>query len=318
MYQPKANQPVFLYPGQGEIQVGFGQDIYENSQAAKDIFDLDTELRDLCFQGPQETLNDPYYNQAAIFLAWIAISAALTEANILPQALAGQSLGEYAALSYAGAFSAADAIPMLKQRAKIMTERIPTNSGMCAVLGLDTDTVEQNCAYASKTQEACTIGIYSTPDRNVITGSDLAVERCAELCRNSGARTMPVKVPRAFHSPLAQQAKEEFAKELQDFTINQPTLPIYYNRDGSTENNRIDEMLADQLVRPVQLVKMINRMLEDGYRQFIKIGSGGFFGEAVRAIARDQDLKVQLYQIESFDNIKELSSQLRAVDDSRV
>lgn len=318
MYQQKANQPVFLYPGQGEIQVGFGQDIYEHSQAAKDIFHLDTELRDLCFQGPQETLNDPYYNQAANFLAWIAISAALKEANILPQALAGQSLGEYAALSYAGAFTAADAIPMLKQRAKIMTERIPTNSGMCAVLGLGTDTVEQYCADASKPQEPCTIGVYSTSDRNVITGLDLAVERCAELCRSSGARTVPVKVPRAFHSPLAQQAQEEFAKELQDFTINQPSLPIYYNCDGSTKSNRIDEMLAKQLVRPVQLVKMINHMLEDGYRQFIKIGSGGFFGDVVRAIARDQDLKMQLYQIESFDNIQELSSQLRVVDNSRV
>lgn len=292
------------------MQVGFGQDIYEHSQTAREIFDLDTKLRDLCFQGPQETLNDSYYNQAANFLAWIAISAALKEANILPQALAGQSLGEYAALSYAGAFTAANAIPMLKQRAKIMTDLIPANSGMCAVLGLDTDTVERNCAEASEPQEPCTIGTYSTPDRNVITGSDLAVERCAELCRSSGGRTMPVKVPRAFHSPLAQQAKEEFAKELKDFPINQPSLPIYYNRDGSTECDSIDEMLAEQLVRPVQLVKVINHMLEDGLNHFVKIGSGGFFGDAVRAIARDQGLDVKLYQIESFDDIQKLSAQL--------
>lgn len=318
MSQQKANQPVFLYPGQGELQVGFGQDIYEHSQAAKDIFDLDIELRDLCFQGPQETLNDPYYNQAANFLAWIAISAALKEANILPQALAGQSLGEYAALSYAGAFTAADAIPMLKQRAKIMTERIPANSGMCAVLGLDTDSVEQHCVDASRPQEPCTIGTYSTPDRNVITGSDLAVERCAELCRSSGARTMPVKVPRAFHSPLAQQAKEEFAKELQDFTINQPSLPIYYNRDGTTKCDRIDEMLAGQLVRPVQLVKMIEHMLKDGLNHFVKIGPGGFFGDAVRTIARNYDQSIKLYQIESFDDIQKLSAQLVTTEVSRV
>lgn len=318
MYQQKANQPVFLYPGQGELQVGFGQDIYEHSQAAREIYDLDTELRDLCFHGPKETLNSSYYNQAVNFLAWIAISVALKEVNILPQALAGQSLGEYAALSYAGAFTTADAIPMLKQRAKIMTEQIPANSGMCAVLGLDTETVEQHCADASGPQEPCTIGTYSTPDRNVITGSDLAIERCAELCRSSGARTMSVKVPRAFHSPLAQQAEEEFAEVLQGFTINEPSLPIYYNRDGSTECDRIDEMLAEQLVRPVQLVKMIDHMLQDGLTQFVKIGSGGFFGDAVRAIARDQGLNVKLYQIETFEDIQKLITQLDTIKDSHV
>ncbi len=318
MYQQKANQPVFLYPGQGELQVGFGQDIYEQSQAAKDVFDLDTELRDLCFHGPQERLNNPYYNQAANFLAWIAISAALKEANILPQALAGQSLGEYAALSYAGAFEATDAIPMLKQRARIMTELIPSNSGMSAVLGLDTKTLEQHCVDASKPQEPCTVGTYSTPDRNVITGSDLAVERCAELCRSSGARTMPVKVSRAFHSPLAQQAEEEFAKVLEGFTINKPSLPIYYNRDGSTDCDDIGVMLAEQLVRPVQLVKIINHMLGDGLNHFVKIGPGGFFGDAVRTIARDQGLNVDLYQIESFDDIQKLSAKLKETEDSHV
>jgi len=318
MYQQKASQPVFLYPGQGELQVGFGEDIYEHSQAAREIFDLDTELRDLCFHGPKETLNSSYYNQAVNFLAWIAISAALKEADILPKALAGQSLGEYAALSYAGAFTAADAIPMLKQRAKIMTDRIPANSGMCAILGLDTDTVEQHCADASKPQEPCTVGTYSTLDRNVITGLDSAVDRCAELCRNSGARTMTVKVPRAFHSPLAQQAKVEFTKVLQDFTFDQPSLPIYYNRDGSTECDHIDEMLAEQLVRPVKLVKMIDHMLKDNHTQFVKIGPGGFFGDAVRTIARQQGLNVRLYQIETFDDIQKLSAQLNAPEESHV
>jgi [acyl-carrier-protein] S-malonyltransferase len=318
MYLQKANQPVFLYPGQGELHVGFGQDIYNHSQAARDIFDINTGLRDLCFQGPPEKLNDPYCNQAANFMAWIAISAALKEANVVPCALAGQSLGEYAALSFAGAFSAADAIPMLKKRAKIMAECIPANSGMCAVIGLETNTVEQYCADASEQQEPCTIATYSTTDRNVITGSNLAVERCAELCRGSGARTMPVKVPRAFHSPLAHLAKEKFAKELQDFPIHQPSLPIYYNRDGSTECDSIDEMLAEQLVRPVQLTKMINHMLKDGFRQFVKIGSSGFFGNAVRTIARDQGLNVTLTQIESFGDIQEFSSQLRTAEDSHV
>lgn len=310
MSSPEVNT-VFLFPSQGELQVGVGQDIYENSQAARDVFDLDSDLRDLCFNGPHEKLNNPYHNQAANFLAWMAISAALREANIRPTALAGQSLGEYAALSYADAFSVQEAIPMLRHRARIMTDFIPANSGMYAILGLETATVERHCEDISSDQEPCQIAIYSTPDRNVITGSIRAIERCAKLCSDSGARTVPVKVARAFHSSLGQIAKEEFERALQKFAINKPKLNVYYNYNGSYECEDIGKMLAEQLVNPVQLVKIIDDLLEDGYRQFVKIGPGGFFGDAVRSIARNKDVDVRVFSIESFKDISRLASQMK-------
>lgn len=302
---------VFLYPGQGELQVGFGEDIYERSQAARDIFDLDVELRDLCFHGPKEILNSPYYNQAINFLAWIAVGAALKEADILPQALAGQSLGEYAALSYAGAFSTTDAIPMLKQRARIMTEFIPADSGMYVILGLETATVERNCANISTEEEPCQIAIYSTPDRNVITGSRIAVDRCATLCSESGAKSMAVRVARAFHSSLGRVAQEEFSQIMEKFPIKEPSLPVYYNYDGSHECNNLRRMLADQLVKPVQLVTLIDNLLKDGYRQFIKIGPGSFFGDTVRIIARNKGLNVDIFSAESSEDINKLASYMR-------
>lgn len=311
MYQGKTNQPVFLYPGQGELQVGIGQDIYEHSQAAREVFDLNPELKELCFNGPFETLNDPYNNQAANFLAWMAISAALGEMNIQPGALAGQSLGEYGALCHAGSFSIRDALPMLKERAKLMTELIPADSGMHAILGLGATTVESLCQKVSTPEAPCQVAIYSTADRNVITGNKTAVTTCAELCAEAGGKTMPVRVARAFHSSLGQPAKEAFAEVLKDFPIAQPNRPVYYNRDGSNECKDIASMLADQLVNPVYLVEVIQNLLDDGYRQFIKIGPGGFFGDAVRTIAHNQNIDIQIYSVESFEDINQLVLRLK-------
>jgi [acyl-carrier-protein] S-malonyltransferase len=311
MYQEKTNQPVFLYSGQGELQVGIGQDIYDHSQAAREVFDVNPELRELCFNGPFETLNDPYNNQAANFMAWMAISAAMGEINIQPGALAGQSLGEYGALCHAGSFSVRDALPMLKKRAKLMTDLIPADSGMHAILGLGAGTVESICQEVSTSEAPCQVAIYSTADRNVITGSKTAVKKCAELCDEAGGKTMPVRVARAFHSSLGQPAKEAFADVLKDFTITQPDQPVYYNRDGSNECKDISGMLADQLVNPVYLVKVIQNLLDDGYRQFIKIGPGGFFGDAVRSIARDQNIDVKIYSVESFEDINQLALALK-------
>lgn len=301
----------FLFPGQGELQVGVGKDIYDSSPAAREIFDLDSDLRDLCFNGPHEKLNDPHYNQAANFLAWMAICAALREADIRPSALAGQSLGEYAALSYAGSFTVGDAIPMLKQRARIMTDCIPANSGMYAILGLETTAVERHCANISTDEEPCQVAIYSTRDRNVITGSKTAIEQCAKLCSESGAKTMPVRVARAFHSSLGRVAQEKFAQELEEFEVKKPDLAVYYNYDGSPDCNDIRKMLSDQIVNPVQLVKLIDNLLEDGYRQFIKIGPGGFFGDAVRIIARDKGIDVDVFSAESFEDITQLASRMK-------
>jgi [acyl-carrier-protein] S-malonyltransferase len=303
---------VFLYPGQGELQVGYAQDVYEKSKSAREVFDLDPNLRDLCFRGPKEELNNPYNNQAVNFLALMALSAALAEADIKPQALAGQSLGEYAALSFAGSFSIADAIPMLRQRAQIMTDQIPAHSEMCVILGVDTKIVEKHCVNASSSNEICSIGTYATRSTHVITGSTQAVERCAKLCRDSGAKVIPVKVARAYHSPLARQARDDFRKVLQHFPITQPLLPVYYNHDGITECNDIRKMLVEQFVLPVQLVKMINTMLNDGLKNFVRIGPGGFFGDSVRNIAHERGINVKLYAIENYSDIQKLGEQLKS------
>lgn len=314
IYHSTNNSLAFLYPGQGELQVGYARDIYEQSKSAREVFDQNSKLRDLCFYGPKEELNNPYYNQAVNFLALMALSAAIAEADIMPQALAGQSLGEYAALSFAQSFSIADAIPMLQRRAQIMTDRIPARSAMCVILGVDTDTVEKCCKNASNTNDICSIGTYATYTTHVITGSTEAVERCAEFCRNAGAKAISVKVARAFHSPLAQQARDDFRKVLEHFPLNKPLLPIYYNYDGATKCDNIPKMLVEQLVLPVQLVKMINTMLNDGLRNFVKIGPGGFFGDSVRSIARERGINVTLYSVEQYADIQKLKEQLTSTE----
>lgn len=303
----------FLFPGQGAQYIGMSRSFYENYQPARDQFDnavCDFDIKDLCFDGPEETLRETRYSQACIFLASIVIAQMLFDNGIRPDAAAGISLGEYTALCFADSFSVQEGVELLTERGRVMADFIPKDSGMAVVLALDSQQVADACEEVGQLG-ACEIASYITSERTVITGNLDAVQHAGELCRERGAKmVIPVNASGAFHSVLAERAASEFEKVMQDYEIDEPSLPVYFNYDGSKKHSNIKKMEVGQLQNSVQFVATVQNMLKDGIRRFISIGPGATMASFVQDTAKAQKAPVETYVVDTYEDAKKLIAQL--------
>lgn len=303
------SKTALLFPGQGLQYAGMAKSFYEQEESTRHLFDTiecGFDIKDLCFNGPEDMLRETRYSQACIFMASIAIANALRDKGLKVDAVAGLSLGEYAALCYADSFSVQDGVNLLVDRGRIMADFIPGNSGM-AVVDLAPEIVQAYCDDVSRSDSPCEIASYLTPNRVVITGDASAVTRVSVLCRERGARMVaPVNASGAFHSVLAKDAMGEFESVIAQYEIKQPSLPIYYNVDGNKDCDNIEDMLAAQLCKPVQFVETIKNMCEDGITNFIVIGPGASLRSIARDTARANGVDIKTYVIETHDDALKL------------
>lgn len=304
------SKTALLFPGQGSQYAGMAKSFYEQEESTRQLFDTiecGFDIKDLCFDGPEDMLRETRYSQASIFMASIAIANALRDKGLKVDAVAGLSLGEYAALCYADSFSVQDGVNLLVDRGRIMADFIPENSGMAVILALDPEVVQAYCDEASQPDSPCEIASYVTPNRVVITGDASAVIRASELCRERGARMVaPVNASGAFHSILAKDAVREFESVLTQYRIEQPSLPVYYNVDGNKECDDIKTVLAGQLRNSVQFVKTVENMYADGITNFIAIGPGASLAGFARDTARANGVDIKTYVIENHDDALKL------------
>ena len=196
----------FLYAGQGSQHVGMGRDLYENYPAFRAVLDaapVDFDLKQLCFEGPEEQLNDTRYTQPCMVAFAAGVTAVLKEEGITPAYTAGLSLGEYSALHCAGVLDAQTAVSLVAFRGKAMAEAVVGRPcGMAAVLNLDRDALKKAC------EEASDLGVvectnFNCPGQIVISGDAAAVDKAGELAKAAGAkRVLPLKVSGPFHTSL--------------------------------------------------------------------------------------------------------------------
>ena len=188
----------FLYAGQGAQHVGMGRDLYETYPAFRAVLDsapVDFDLKQLCFDGPEDRLNDTRYTQPCMVAFAAGVTALLKEAGIVPDYTAGLSLGEYSALHCAGVLDAPSAISLVAFRGQAMADAVKDRPcGMAAVLNLDRDALKQVCEEASDAGVVeCTN--FNCPGQIVISGDAAAVDRAGELAKAAGAkRVLPLKV----------------------------------------------------------------------------------------------------------------------------
>ena len=267
-----SQQTYILCPGQGAQQVGMGKDYFEQSEPAKRVFEqankvLGFDLAGLCFNGPEDRLNQTDISQPAIFATSVACYQAAVAAGVVdPTAVtawAGLSLGEYTALHLGGVFSFEDGLRLVAARGKYMQEAaVAVPSGMVAVLGADEAAVNQLCEEAAQ-GDVLVPANFNAPGQIVISGAAAACERAVKVGEAKGLKTVALKVAGAFHSPIMQPAADRMAAELDRVQFSAPRQPVYANVTAARHGDvaSIKRLLVDQIVKPVRWEQTMQAML---------------------------------------------------------
>lgn len=271
----------FLFPGQGSQSVGmmngFGDlnIIRDTFAEASDVLGVDlwtmaTEAND--------SINETTNTQPIMLTAGVATWRAwLAASDKLPAVLAGHSLGEYTALVASGALTFKDALPLVRYRAEVMQNAVPTGVGaMAAILGLDDETVRAVCAEAAQNEVLEAVNLNS-PGQVVIAGNKAAVERGMELAKAKGAkRALPLPVSVPSHCALMKPAALQLAEYLKNVAVNTPQIPVLHNADvvAYSDSEKIKDALVRQLYSPVRWVETVQAIAAQGVTQTAECGPG--------------------------------------------
>jgi [acyl-carrier-protein] S-malonyltransferase len=291
----------YVFPGQGAQYVGMGQNLAENFQVARHVFQeaddtLGFKLSTLCFNGPDDQLQLTENTQPAILTvsvaAWRVLESEGFSSTHSPAYVAGHSLGEYTALVVAGSLKFSTALNLVKSRGLYMQEAVPVGVGaMAAILGVDIDTVKQACEEASENnQELCSPANINSPSQVVIAGHDKAVDRAIELVKAKGAkRAIKLKVSAPFHCDLMKPAQERLSHDLNGCEFRDLMIPLVTNVDASiiTTGSEAREALKRQVVAPVRWKESIDLLIEKGIQTFVEVGPGKVLSGLIRQINRE-------------------------------
>jgi len=283
----------YVFPGQGAQFVGMGQDVYEYSSEAKNLFEqaneiLGFKITDIMFNGSDEDLKQTKVTQPAIFLHSVILTNCLGE-SFQPDMVAGHSLGEFSALVANKSLNFESALKLVLARATAMQKACEAQpSTMAAILGLDDNIVENIC---SQTDGIVVAANYNCPGQLVISGEIDAVKIACESLSEAGARrALILPVGGAFHSPLMEPARAELEAAIHSTSFNEPICPVYQNINANpvTDPNEIKQNLIAQLTGPVKWTQIMQNMLNDGTKEVIESGPGkvlqGLFKKIDRSI----------------------------------
>jgi [acyl-carrier-protein] S-malonyltransferase len=283
----------YVFPGQGAQFTGMGKDLYDSFKEAKAYFELANktlgfDLVQIMFEGSDDELKQTKVTQPAIFLHSVVAAKCLPDFK--PDMVAGHSLGEFSALTAAGALAFEDGLSLVYKRAMAMQAACEKNpSTMAAVLGATDELAEQVCA--SIKSEIVVPANYNCPGQIVISGSFKGVELASEQLKAAGVkRVLPLKVGGAFHSPLMESAATELQTAISQTKFSRPCCPVYQNVDAKpyTDPVAIQKNLIAQLTSPVRWTQSVVAMLRDGAEEFIELGPGTVLQGLIAKIRANQ------------------------------
>ena len=291
----------FLFPGQGAQYLGMGAALCEKFPPAFQKFQqasqiLGYDLLDICKNGPLEKLNSTVISQPAIYVSSLAaldmLNSESPDAAQSCQITAGLSLGEYSALTFAGAISFADGVALVKERGEAMqaaSEKIP--SGMLSVIGAEKEQIAELCEEVGK------IGLikmanFLCPGNIVVSGDNQACTMFEKIALEKGIRTIKLAVAGAFHTAIMEPALERLAKILSNTSIASTKVLVLANVDAleHTDPASIKNKLARQVVEPVLWENCIRKILDSGVEKLYEVGPGRVLAGLAKRINRKIDI----------------------------
>ena len=281
----------YVFPGQGSQKPGMGQRLYNEIIDSRALFKkaneiMNFDITELMFDGTSEDLLQTRVTQPAIFIHSVIL--ALTTNSFKPDVSAGHSLGEFSALAASNSISFEDGLKLVSIRANAMQKACQNSEGtMAAILGLPDEIIESSCNDVDGIVKPAN---YNCPGQLVISGEIKAVEKACEILKEKGAkRALILPVSGAFHSELMSSAADELKKGIDETEFRKPKCPIYQNFTGKPEQDpsKIKINLLKQLTGAVLWNQSINKMIDDGVKEFYEVGPGNTLQGLIRKIDRD-------------------------------
>ena len=299
----------FIFSGQGSQHPGMGKELYDNFDCVKEVFDKADnahgfKISEICF-GEDERLNETEFTQPALLTMSTALSALVKEKGLKCDYAAGLSLGEYSALVEAGVMDFEEAVCLVRKRGRFMTEAVPAGEGgMCAVLNLDAEKIQQACDSVKEIGR-CMIANYNCPGQIVMAGDKAAVEKAAELVTEMGAkRAVMLNVSGPFHTSLLKPASDKLNAELKNIKINDFKVPVVTNLTAEVVEGKeqVIDILTKQVMNPVKWEQSVRKMIELGVDTFVELGPGKTLASFVKKVSKE----VAVYNVEDLKTLDKL------------
>lgn len=312
----------FVYPGQGCQATGMGKDLYENYPIAREVFEkasraLGEDVAELCFAGSAEELSLTKNTQPAILTVSVALAEILKSYGIMPDAIAGLSLGEYSALTASDAISLEEAVSLVRTRGVLMQDEVPEGvGGLLAVVGLSREKIEETIQpLQAKGNISCSN--FNTREQTVVGGEIALLEEAQVLLKEAGAKmTTFLNVSAPFHTKMLRGAGEKLRSHLQNTKLRKPSADYYPNILGEKmqwvasdrsiahikdEKEQMIQLLEEQVYHPVQWVQTIENMIDDGIDTFVEI----YPAKTVSSMIKKIDKSVNIITL---SNLQELQA----------
>ncbi|WP_352400221.1 ACP S-malonyltransferase [Anaerotignum sp.] len=296
----------FVFSGQGAQKAGMGKSFYDTKENIQKLFQGAEEIRpntlNQCFFGTDEELKNTENTQPCLYLADLAAALALKGEGIIPDGVAGFSLGEIPALAFAGAYDYLDGFRLACFRGKIMAREAEKNPGsMVAVMKLDNAQVEEIC---EKFENVYPVN-YNGPGQLVVAGKKEEMEAFSLAIREAGGRGMPVAVGGGFHSPFMKEAAKDFAQVLAEYQVQKPEIPVYSNYMAKPYEDDVRAWMAPQIDNALRWQESIEQMAADGFDTFIEVGVGNTLKKLISRILPES----KVYSVSSMEEVQKIKEE---------